>query len=1288
MSRPVSDPGALRAALDDVMAADRHGLARRLADAERRFRAGRDVAAELTEIAARIDASRRRRALRRWPRALPEPPAGLPITEHLGRIAELLDRHQTVIVCGETGSGKTTQLPQLCLRLGRGTAGMIAHTQPRRIAARSVAARIAEELGVTLGCEVGFKVRFSDRTDPDTRLKLVTDGMLLAEIRRDRFLTAYDTIIVDEAHERSLNIDFLFGYLHDLLPRRPDLKLLITSATIDASAFSRHFDGAPVVEVAGRGHPIEIRYRPAGDDDDDPWAGLVAAVDELFAEGPGDILVFLSGEREIREAEEALRHHRHRGVAILPLYARLGAARQQEIFHPSGGQRIVLATNVAETSLTVPGIRYVIDAGFARISRYSHRSKVQRLPIEAISKASARQRAGRCGRTGPGICIRLYGEDDFESRPAQTEPEIQRTNLASVILQMAQLGLGRVEEFPFIDPPHGRLVKDGYRLLVELGALDDRRRLTPLGRNLARLMVDPRHGRMLLAAAESGCLREVLVIVSALAGQDPRERPAGREAAAAERHREFVDDDSDFLGLWRLWQAVDDAFARRSRRRQQVYCRERFLSWRRLREWRETHRQLLRSMTQMGFRVNTEPASYETIHKALMSGLLGHLARHDDEGEYLGARGVRWRVFPGSGLARRRPRWLMAALLQETSRLYGHVVARIEPAWIEAVAPEHLLRRHHYEPHWEKRRGQAVCFEQVTLYGLQIVSKRRVALARIDPEASRRLFVEALAAGDVDDRRLPFIGRNRARLRALEELEDKLRRRGVVIDAGCLADRYDERLPAGIVDVRALERWWRRASDDEREALSLDEADLRRDAPGETDVSAFPDTYHDRGLRLPLRYRFSPGEPDDGVTVMVPLPLLGRLDPQRLEWLVPGLLADKVLALIRALPKSWRRRFIPAQSFATACVEAMRWGEGRLVDAIARELARMTGAEPPRDAWSLDGVPDHLRMRIEVVDEDGAVLADGRDLERLRARFSVDGERPASKPDGESGDAERTVESWSDIPGGRLPEAVRRRRHGIEVIDHPALACIGRHLRLVHFDDADTARREHARGIRRLLVRDLSAVFDGLWRGLPGRDRWSLAYLTIGPVEALRDHWAMGVCREAMAGIEPPRDDQAWVSCREAVRRRLPDLAADYGELLAASLERHARIRKRIKAMSSPAYLMGLSDVQIQLGRLMAHGFVEWATLDRLRHYPRYLDAVLIRLERLEQDPRKDRERQLTIAALMDRCGRRWSGEAARAFDDEVYWLCEELRVSVFAQPLRTAVKVSVKRIESCLSAP
>jgi ATP-dependent helicase HrpA len=903
---------SLQARLSDCSIRDRASLARRLRGLRQRSREGKPVDRGLEQLAAEVDAAAARLRERRAALPVPTFDDSLPISAHRDAIAAAIRAHQVVVVCGETGSGKTTQLPKICLSLGLGAAGLIGHTQPRRIAARSVAARIAAELQTTVGGQVGYKVRFSDRTGPNAFVKLMTDGILLAETQSDRPLEQYEVIILDEAHERSLNIDFLLGYLKRLLPRRPDLKLIITSATIDPERFSRHFDRAPIVEVSGRSYPVELRYRPLTADDEDErdrdlQQAILDAVDEVWREGPGDILVFLSGEREIRETAESLRKHHPPNTEILPLYARLSSAEQNRVFQPHGRPRIVLATNVAETSLTVPGIRYVIDPGMARISRYSPRGKIQRLPVEKISQASANQRAGRCGRVMAGVCVRLYAAEDFQSRPAFTDPEILRTHLAAVILQMSALNLGRPEEFPFVDPPDSRQIGDGFRLLFELRAVDERWRITELGRQLAKLPVDPRLGRMLLAAQRESCLREVLVIVAALAIQDPRERPLDKQQAADEKHRRFRDEHSDFMALLKLWDYYHEQARQLSKNQLRNLCQADYLSFVRMREWHDLHRELLGRATEMGMRLNDEAAPYDSLHRALLTGLLGHLGLKQEENAYLGARGRNFYLYPGSGLFKKRPRWVAAAELVETTRLYARTVARIEPEWVEGLA-EHLLKRSYAEPHWEKRSAQVAAFERVTLYGLPIIANRRVNYGPLDPALAREVFIRhALVEGEFHCK-AQFFQHNRQLLAELEELEIRARR-DLTADEEALYRFYDARIPEGIYSGPTFETWRKQVERENPRLLFLDRAALLAEAGPAADGERFPDHLDLDGLQLPLAYRFEPGAEDDGVTLTVPLAAVNQVDPKRLDWLVPGLRAERMAALLKSLPKALAAEF-------------------------------------------------------------------------------------------------------------------------------------------------------------------------------------------------------------------------------------------------------------------------------------------------------------------------------------------------------------------------------------------
>lgn len=1261
---------ALAERIPDCLGADRPRLRRRLAALMRRRRRGRPVDRDCAALAEEIEASLARVAARAASTPEIHFPEALPISAHCDEIQAALQAHQVVIVCGETGSGKTTQLPRLCLAMGRGAKGLIGHTQPRRIAARSVARRIAEELGGEGTKLVGHKIRFQDQTRAETRIKLMTDGILLAEIQSDPRLESYDTLIIDEAHERSLNIDFLLGYLRRLLPRRPDLKVIVTSATIDPASFSRHFGGAPVIEVSGRGHPVEIRYRPPEvHGDGDPQAAILQAVDELAREGPGDILIFLSGERDIRDTAEALRKHHPPGTEILPLYARLCAAEQDRVFRPHRGRRIVLATNVAETSLTVPGIHYVIDTGVARISRYSHRSKVQRLPVEKISRAAAEQRAGRCGRVAPGVCIRLYDEADFHSRPPFTAPEILRTNLASVILRMKLLGLGEVEAFPFMDPPDGRYVRDGYRLLHELQALDEAGGLTPLGRRLAALPLDPRLGRMLLAGERFHCLRELLVIVSALSIQDPRERPAECRVAADEAHRRFEDRRSDFLTWLRLWERVQERQNHLSGNKFRRWCREQFLSWRRLREWRDIHHQLKEQVLGMGLKPNQAPAAYEDLHRAILTGLLGQVAVKTEEGEYLGVRNNRLRLFPTSALTAAPPKWIMAGELLETSRLYALHVARIEPRWIEQLAG-HLLRRQHSGPHWHRRRGQVMAHECVTLHGLVVNPRRRVPFAPIDPEGAHEIFLQALADDEVCPD-APFARHNRALLEALEAMQSKLRRRDLADERQPLMDFYRERVPVEISDRRAFERWRRQAEREDPLVLHAERERLLAALGELPDEVLFPDHLRIAGMRLPLEYHFSPGETRDGITLVVPLAALGHLPPQAGEWLVPGLLEEKILALIKGLPKALRRNFVPAADFAAACAEALEAGEKPLLEALGGHLARMTGVEVPADAWRPERLPAHLRMHYRVVDEQGQTLGEGEDLAALQE--DLGSEAGAS--------FRRLLETGLERDGitrwdfGELPERLEVERDGLVLEAWPALVDAGESAALRLFDQPDKAAAASRGGVGRLLALRLARP---LAETAPaGIERLCLRYAAVGDGRRLRAEVEARIIDHVfLEGRRLPRNADEFEQLLAAGTPGLADEARALWQLMEQILAASQRLRKALQRPMPPAWLPAISDMGSQLDHLVFAGFVSLTPWRWLQHYPRYLTAMERRLERLEADPGRDLARLREIRPLWEGYLRRHP-DMERRQQDEDRWLLEELRVSLFAQELKTAVKVS-----------
>ena len=1266
---------------------DRAALARRLQNARRRWREGQPVDRSLEQLTVALDTAALRLSERRAALPVPTFDDDLPISAHREAIAAAIRDHQVVVLCCETGSGKTTQLPKICLSLGLGAAGLIGHTQPRRIAARSVATRIAAELGTPLGGQVGYKVRFSDRVGPETVVKLMTDGILLAETQSDRRLEQYEVLIIDEAHERSLNIDFLLGYLKRLLPRRPDLKLIITSATIDPERFSRHFDHAPVIEVSGRTYPVELRYRPllAAEEDErdrDLPQAILDAVDEVWRQGPGDILIFLSGEREIRETAESLRKHHPPNTEILPLYARLSATEQNWVFQQHGRPRIVLATNVAETSLTVPGIRYVIDPGMARISRYSPRGKIQRLPIEKISQASAQQRAGRCGRVMAGVCVRLYAEEDFQSRPAFTDPEILRTHLAAVILQMSALNLGRPEDFPFVDPPDSRQISDGFRLLFELQAVDEQRGITELGRQLAKLPVDPRLGRMLLAAQREGCLSEALIIVAALAIQDPRERPLEKQQAADEKHRRFRDEQSDFLALLKLWDYYHEQARQLSKNQLRNLCQTDFLSFVRMREWHDLHQELLGRITEMGMRLNEAPATYDPLHRALLTGLLGHLGLKQEENAYLGARGRQFYLFPGSGLFKKRPRWVMAAEVVETSRLYARSVARIEPDWVEGLAGP-LLKRNYSEPHWEKRSAQVTATERVTLYGLPIVAGRRVNYGPLDPALSRQIFIrQALVEGEFHCK-APFFQHNRQLLEELAELETRARR-DLVADEEALYRFYEERIPEGVYSGPSFETWRKKIEREQPRLLFLDREVLLADAGPAADSERYPDHLDLDGLKLPLHYRFAPGGADDGVTLTVPLAAVNQVDPKRLDWLVPGLQAERMAALLKALPKALRRHFVPVPNYVQVLLEVIKPGAQSLTGAMTEQLQRMTGVQISDEAWNPDAVPPHLRMRFRVVDANDQELAVGRDWEAIQQQLRGAARTHfAALPTPEF---ER--EGVRDWDFGELPEEVSFIRNGIQLRGYPALVAEADGTLALRVLDAP-ARAEAATraGLRRLIGWRLGSAFKALGRDLPNFQRMTLHYLGLGTQEQLREDMLDAILDRAFLRDEPlPRNRAGFEALLERGKTRLPAARAEIGKIAAEILQAYYEARQSLSQERSSVGAEALADLREQLAHLVYPGFLRQTLAEWLPHLPRYLRAMAVRLNKLRQAPDKDRQRSGDILRLWNQYQQQAARNAEREQQDPELicfrWLLEELRVSQFAQELKTLLPVSVKRLE------
>ncbi|MFE9905416.1 ATP-dependent RNA helicase HrpA [Streptomyces achromogenes] len=1309
-THPAPAVGTLAPRLTELSLRDAHRLGRRLEGA-RKIRKPEARAAVLAEIETEIDRAAQRMAERRSRVPAVTYPEQLPVSQKKDVIADAIRDHQVVIVAGETGSGKTTQIPKICMELGRGVRGMIGHTQPRRIAARTVAERVAEELKTPLGEAVGWKVRFTDQVNPDaTFVKLMTDGILLAEIQTDRELRAYDTIIIDEAHERSLNIDFLLGYLAQLLPKRPDLKVVITSATIDPERFSRHFDDAPIIEVSGRTYPVEVRYRPlleeeSEDADRDQITAITDAVEELMAEGPGDILVFLSGEREIRDTADALEKKKYRFTEVLPLYARLSHAEQHRVFQQHTGRRIVLATNVAETSLTVPGIKYVIDPGFARISRYSHRTKVQRLPIEPVSQASANQRKGRCGRTSDGICIRLYSEEDFLARPEFTDAEILRTNLASVILQMTAAGLGDIEKFPFIDPPDHRNIRDGVQLLQELGALDPaqkdpRKRLTDTGRKLAQLPVDPRLARMVLEADKNGCVREVMVIAAALSIQDPRERPADKQAQADQQHARFKDETSDFLAYLNLWRYVREQQKERGSSSFRRMCKQEYLNFLRIREWQDIYTQLRTVAKQMGIHLNEEDAPADRVHVSLLAGLLSHIGMKDvkdgNKNEYLGARNAKFAIFPGSALFRKQPKFVMSAELVETSRLWARVNAKIEPEWVEPLAG-HLLKRTYSEPHWEKDQAAVMAYEKVTLYGVPIVAQRKVNYGRIDPEVSRELFIRnALVEGDWRTHH-KFFADNRKLLSEVEELEHRARRRDIVVDDDTLFDFYDQRVPEHVVSGAHFDSWWKHKRHEQPDFLDFEREMLIRESAEAVTKDDYPDTWRQGNLKFRVTYQFEPGADADGVTVHIPLQVLNQVTDEGFDWQIPGLREEVVTELIRSLPKPVRRHYVPAPNYAKAFLERAVPLQEPLTVTMARELKRMVGVPFEADDFDWAKVPDHLKITFRIVDERRRTLAEDKDLEALKLRLKPKARQAlsqaaaatASREGGES--LER--KGLTDWTIGTLNRVFETRRAGQPVRAYPALVDDGDTVSVRLFDTEAEQAEAMWKGTRRLILRNIPvnpAKFAS--EKLTNQQKLALSANPHGSVQALFDDCAMAAADKLIADFGGPVwDEESYRKLYDKVRAEIVDTTVRTVAQVQQVLAAWQACERRLKAVRSPVLLANLTDVRKQLDALVKPGFVTWAGIRRLPDLMRYLVAADRRLQQMPTNVQRDTTRMEKVHEMQDEYA--WlleqlpQGRPVPRQVLDIRWMIEELRVSYFAHALGTAYPVSDKRIVKAIDA-
>ncbi|WP_446697468.1 ATP-dependent RNA helicase HrpA [Undibacterium danionis] len=1263
-------------------------------------------------------------------------PEELPVSGRRDEIAEALKKHQVIIVCGETGSGKTTQLPKICLELGRGQKGLIGHTQPRRIAASSTAKRIAQELNSPLGEHVGFKVRFTDTLTKGASVKLMTDGILLAETQTDPLLRQYDTVIIDEAHERSLNIDFLLGYLKQILPKRRDLKVIITSATIDAQRFANHFGehgkAAPVIEVSGRLYPVEVRYRPIQADEKDKERDLMVAitdaVDELCRLGSGDVLVFLPGEREIRDAAEALRKHHPPHVEILPLFARLSAQEQERVFKISNARRIVLATNVAETSLTVPGIRYVVDAGLARVKRYSYRNKVEQLQVESIAQSAANQRAGRCGRVAAGVCIRLYDEQEFKQRAAFTEPEILRSSLASVILRMKSLRLTDVETFPFIEPPLGRAIADGYQLLQELGAMDDSNQLTAVGKELAKLPLDPRVGRMILAARDNQALSEVLIIAAALSVQDPRDRPMDAQSAADLAHKKFADEKSEFTSYLKIWKWFEDAIEHKKTNRQlQDNCRSNFLSQMRLREWREVHSQLLTIVKEQGWRVNEAPATYEQLHLSLLTGLLGNIGfKSEEDAHYLGARGIKFYVWPGSYLAKKAGKWIMAAELVDTTRLYGRCLAQIPPEWLEKVGG-HLLKKSYGEPRWEKRTGQVSGFERATLYGLVVYSQRRIQYGLTHPKEAREIFIrDALVEGDFDTR-APFLAFNQKLIREIENIEHKSRRQDVLVDDHLIAAFYDKHLPADVYNAVLFEQWHKEATKGNPKLLYLNKDELMRHEAAGVTTDFFPKLMQVSGVGLQLSYHFEPGSPRDGVTLWIPLFSLNQVSAERCEWLVPGMLKEKVQLLLKSLPQKIRRHCVPLPDYAAGFCERNEFGKGNFLETLIADIREQKGLQCLSTDFKFEQLPAHLTMNFKIIDEHGRQLEMGRNLATLRAEFGsqaresfqkiasadklalLDNGNKSSKESDlnrhsrESGNplssssANTASKSETKAPAiqqenlkenltawtfDELPELLEVQQGKQTLIGYPALVDKQTHCHIEVFDDPDEAARVHHVGLRRLFALQMKEQVKFLEKNIPGLQQMGMQFMSLGSQEELREQIVTTALDRAFMQSPLPKNSGEFNKRRDEGKARLNLLANEIARLAGLILAEYYSLPKKLQGLK--AHAQAAADMQQQLQNLVTKRFIAEVDFAQLAHYPRYLKAITVRMDKLRADPARDAKLMAEwniVAQPWQRTPRR-SGVDADPKLIEFRWLLEELRVSLFAQELKTPMPVSVKRLQ------
>ena len=1289
------DHKALQEAIRRCMSRDRFRFSRRVQKIGQRRRQNKPFEGDLQALQKELMASQALLATRRELLKPLDFPEALPVSARRDEIRKTIEAHSVVIIAGETGSGKTTQLPKICLEMGRGVEGLIGHTQPRRIAARTVAQRIAEEVNTPLGELIGYQVRFKDHSNDNTLVKLMTDGILLAEIQRDPYLNRYDTLIIDEAHERSLNIDFLLGYIKQLIPKRPDLKVIITSATIDVARFSEHFNNAPVIEVSGRTWPVDIHYCPPPEDE--PLANTIAnAVEDLLRlPKRGDILVFLSGEREIREAAKELRQRDILHLDVLPLYARLSLAEQTRVFKSHKGIRVVLATNVAETSLTVPGIRYVIDTGYARISRYSYRTKVQRLPIEAISQASANQRAGRCGRLSEGVCVRLFSEEDFIQRPEFTDPEIVRTNLAAVILQMLRLRIGSVRDFPFVELPDSRLINDGFALLKELDAVDGNERLTAAGRPLSQLQVDPRMGRMLLSAATGGCLKEVLIIVSMLSIQDPRERPADKRQAADEKHRDWLDKDSDFVSILNLWAHFEEQRQALSRNQFAKYCKKSFVSYLRMVEWRDLHHQLHLACRDLDLKSNHEPAAYDSVHKAVLSGLLSHIGFRHENREYLGTRNRKFHVFPGSGLSKKPPKWLMTVELLETTRLFAHHCAKIDGEWLPDLAG-HLVKKSHSEAHYHAATGQVMAYEKQTLFGLSILERKKVEFGKIDPKIAREVFiqsalVEGLYAnshlrgrGANAGKKAGFFAANKTILSELHELEDRLRRRDILADESALKQFYSERVPLEVVGLSSFERWRKKAEQEQPRLLYVDRERLMQSQPLESEAAQFPKTLSWADQTYQLHYLFEPGNIADGVSVDLAVGHLNQVPRYRFDWLVPGLLREKCIALMKALPKQWRKNFVPVPSFVDKLLPHLKSDNRPLHEAMAVQLKRFSGTDVPLDCWAPNNLEAYYQMNFRLFDEKGTLLESSRDLALLKAKYRDRVQETIRQGDGSGGFEKTGITQWDF---GELPtlSVVKKDKH--EMRAYPALSDEADSVSLRIYDTPELAQNKTRDALVRLAMLENTSTCKYLRKSLlKGKDLQLKAARLPERNALLEDIIFAAFYSACFEGKDTPRDQPSFQACIDAGKANIVTQATDIERFLLQQVTALQALHG-VFGEKEKHFPTVIQTVRKEIALLYATSFIKSTSLHWLRQYARYVKAAHLRIEKRLGDVNKDK---LFIAEI-DGFLKVWQAlrvdeqeytQALRTEIETFRFMIEEYRVSYFAQQLKTIVPISAKRLQ------